>query len=160
MKLKFFPLLGLFVLVLSGCKTNNVSTNSSINNSSSHNSTIISSSNESSNIKLVDFNKNIKTNNVINPGMGFYRTRYITLKRVTDTLDYDFESNGFYHVRIDISDFSKTNNGIDDYDITESALNALDNYFINAEANKCSLIIRFAYDGYKGLADKEPSISK
>lgn len=112
------------------------------------------------NDELVDFKKDIKTTEVINPGMGFYRTRYLTLKRESEKPDYDFEYYGFYHVRIDISDFSKAYNGIDDYDITESAINVLTDYFANAKANKCSLIIRFAYDGYAGDANKEPSISK
>ncbi|MBR3617993.1 MAG: DUF4874 domain-containing protein, partial [Acholeplasmatales bacterium] len=110
-------------------------------------------------LELVGFNKNIKTDAIVNPGMGFYRTKYLTLKRETEKPEYDFSYNGFYHVRIDISDFSKANNGEDDYNITESAINVLDDYFTNAEINKASLIIRFAYDGFEGNPDKEPSIS-
>ena len=57
-------------------------------------------------LELVGFNTNIKTDEIINPGMGFYRTKYLTLKRETEKPEYDFSYNGFYHVRIDLSDFS------------------------------------------------------
>ena len=80
--------------------------------------------------ELVDFNKDIKTKEVINPGMGFYRTRYLTLKREsTIPTEYDFERDSFYHVRLDISDFSKANNDVADYDISDSAIELLKHYF-------------------------------
>ncbi|MCR4897821.1 MAG: DUF4874 domain-containing protein [Acholeplasmatales bacterium] len=142
----------IFALCLIGCNKNK-DINSDKNIESITETNIIDN-------ELVGFENNIKTTEVINPGMGFYRTRYLTLKRESEKPDYEFYNNGFYHVRIDLSDFSKANNGDSDSDITESAINVLDDYFANAKANKCSLIIRFAYDGFNGDADKEPSISK
>ena len=111
--------------------------------------------------ELVDFNKDVKTKEVINPGMGFYRTRYLTLKREsTIPTEYDFERDSFYHVRIDISDFSKANNDVADYDISDSAIELLKHYFKEATYKDCTMIIRFAYDGYEGKANKEPEVAK
>lgn len=163
MKLRLIPLYLLLGLSLVSCGVKEESSSVATSNKAEASSrNIISEASSSTDLgyTLNGFNKNIKTDAVINPGMGFYRTRYLTLKRETGTPENDFSLNGFYHVRIDISDFSKANNGDSDYDITESALKALDNYFIMAEANKCSLIIRFAYDGYQGKANMEPTISK
>ncbi|MCR5113111.1 MAG: DUF4874 domain-containing protein, partial [Acholeplasmatales bacterium] len=163
MKLKLLPIYLILGLGLASCgaKAQESSSNIESKSSTERTSSIIESSSSTDlGYTLNGFNKNIKTDAVINPGMGFYRTRYLTLKRETETPEYNFSYNGFYHVRIDLSDFTKANNGVSDYDITDSALNALDNYFMNAKANKCSLIIRFAYDGYSGKANMEPSISK
>ena len=153
MRKKYLIPLCLLSLCLFGCnKPNDVKTTTSKEET-------IEVSTSAEKLELVGFNKNIKTDEIINPGMGFYRTKYLTLKRETEKPEYDFSYNGFYHVRIDLSDFSKANNGKDDYNITESAINVLDNYFTNAEISKASLIIRFAYDGFGGNPDKEPSIS-
>ena len=153
MRKKYLIPLCLLSLCLFGCnKPNDVKTTTSKEET-------IEVSTSAEKLELVGFNKNIKTDEIINPGMGFYRTKYLTLKRETEKPEYDFSYNGFYHVRIDLSDFSKANNGKDDYNITESAINVLDYYFTNAEISKASLIIRFAYDGFGGNPDKEPSIS-
>ena len=153
MRKKYLIPLCLLSLCLFGCnKPNDVKTTTSKEET-------IEVSTSAEKLELVGFNKNIKTDEIINPGMGFYRTKYLTLKRETEKPEYDFSYNGFYHVRIDLSDFSKANNGEDDYNITESAINVLDDYFTNAEISKASLIIRFAYDGFGGNPDKEPSIS-
>lgn len=153
MRKKYLIPLCLLSLCLFGCnKPNDIKTTTSKEET-------VDVSTSAEKLELVGFNKNIKTDEIINPGMGFYRTKYLTLKRETEKPEYDFSYNGFYHVRIDISDFSKANNGEDDYNITESAINVLDDYFTNAEINKASLIIRFAYDGFEGNPDKEPSVS-
>ena len=153
MRKKYLIPLCLLSLCLFGCnKQNDVKTTTSKEET-------VEVSTSAEKLELVGFNKNIKTDEIVNPGMGFYRTKYLTLKRETEKPEYDFSYNGFYHVRIDISDFSKANNGEDDYNITESAINVLDDYFTNAEISKASLIIRFAYDGFGGTPDKEPSVS-
>ncbi len=160
MKLKGLLIMGVFVLAIVSCSSANSNTTSVSTNTSSP----ITTTNDNittdkiSKYELVGFENDIKTDSVINPGMGFYRTRYISLKRDMEKLDYDFSYNGFYHVRIDLSDFSAASNNDKDYDITTSALNALDEYFTNAKINSTSLIIRFAYDKFDGKADLEPSL--
>jgi len=173
MNIKKILLIATFILMLSGCKISNASTNTNISTTTTVNSTTsgvntttaktttdtsITTTQDAKEVKIESFNKDIKTTEVINPGMGFYRTRYVTLKRECEEQNYDFEDNGFYHVRIDLSDFSKKTNNDSDYDITNSALNELDHYFFFAIGHKCSLILRFAYDGFKGKADMEPSV--
>ena len=109
MRKKYLIPLCLLSLCLFGCdKSNDVKTPTS-----KEETVEVSTSTEK--LELVGFNKNIKTDEIINPGMGFYRTKYLTLKRETEKPEYDFSYNGFYHVRIDLSDFSKANNGEDDY---------------------------------------------
>ena len=119
--------------------------------------------NEISNItvdyELSGFNNEIKTTEVKNPGMGFYNTKYIELKRDSEIPEnHDFMYRGFYHLRIDLSDFSNVTNGIDDYDISDDALELLNYYFTQAKVNQCSLIIRFAYDKFHGNANMEPQL--
>ena len=155
MRKKYLIPLFLLSLCLIGCnKANDIKTTTSKEET-------VDVSTSAEKLELVGFNKDIKTDEVINPGMGFYRTKYITLIRETTEIEHDFTIyGGFFHVRIDLSDFSKANNGIDDYDIPDTTLSALDNYFTNAKINNASLVIRFAYDGFEGIPDKEPSISK
>ena len=155
MRKKYLIPLFLLSLCLIGCnKANDIKTTTSKEET-------VDVSTSAEKLELVGFNKDIKTDEVINPGMGFYRTKYITLTRETTEIEHDFTIyGGFFHVRIDLSDFSKANNGVDDYDIPDTTLSALDNYFTNAKINNASLVIRFAYDGFEGIPDKEPSISK
>ena len=116
-------------------------------------------SNVSNGYELYGFNKEIKTNEVKNPGMGFYNTKYIELKRDSKKPEnHGFLYRRFYHLRVDLSDFSKVTNGIDDYDISTEALELLEYYFMQAKANQCSLVIRFAYDKFEGKANKEAQL--
>ena len=151
MKIIRIVALSLLMLGLSGCalSDSNTTTNDTITTSISL---------KENKLELKDFNWNIKTTEVKNPGMGFYSTRYLSLKRNTEISNYNFSLNGFYHVRIDLSDFSSKTNNESDYEITESALNALDSYFNYAEFYGCSLIIRFSYDKFNGESNKEPAL--
>ena len=110
------------------------------------------------NVYINNFSSDIKTTGVVNPCMGFYRTRYLNLKRSGVEVYDDFEENGFYHLRVDISDFSSATNNEADYEITDDALQKLETYLYYANNKRCSIIIRFAYDEYKGKENMEPSI--
>ncbi len=148
------PIILLSICIM-GCSSNN------------DNSTIISSSNVVSkhnvnDYELIGYESSIKENEVINPGMGFYKTKYLSLKREMGKIDHDFkvfDTCHFFHIRIDLSDFVGISNGDKDYDITDSAKEALDYYFTHAKINNCNLIIRFAYDKFEGNSNMEPSIS-
>ena len=152
MRSKMILLLSSLLLLLVGCSVSNNTTTSSKNNTS----TTISKND--SKIELLDFSSDIKKEEVINPGMGLYSTRYLSLKRESNMSSNNFSLNGFYHVRIDLSDFTLASNNVSDYEITKDALDTLDNYFSNAKLNKCSLIIRFAYDKFAGKSNMEPSL--
>ena len=110
------------------------------------------------NVYINNFSSDIKTTGVVNPCMGFYRTRYLNLIRSGVEVYDDFEENGFYHLRVDISDFSSATNNEADYEITDDALQKLETYLYYANNKRCSIIIRFAYDEYKGKENMEPSI--
>ena len=106
MNFKKISLIAAFILMLSGCKISNVSTNTNIVTTTTVNTTTtgvntttetsITTTTDAKEVKLESFNKDIKTTEVINPGMGFYRTRYVTLKRESEEQSYDFEDNGFF----------------------------------------------------------------
>lgn len=92
-----------------------------------------------------------------NPERGFYEPIGYSLK-VADNEVKDLKYN-LVHLRVDLSAFTKANNGIEDLELTEDALNALDKTLKNIKKNKGSVIIRFAYDGFNGTKDLEPELN-
>lgn len=92
-----------------------------------------------------------------NPERGFYEPIGYSLK-VADNEVKDLKYN-LVHLRVDLSAFTKANNGGEDLELTEDALNALDKTLKNIKKNKGSVIIRFAYDGFNGTKDLEPELN-
>ncbi len=92
-----------------------------------------------------------------NPERGFYEPIGYSLK-VADNEVKDLNYN-LVHLRVDLSAFTASNNGIEDLQLTEDALNALDKTLKNIKKNNGSVIIRFAYDGFNGTKDLEPELN-
>ena len=99
------------------------------------------------------------TDEVDNPGRGFYSPKYITYYEEGNKPQTC--SSGLIHLRLDISNFAAAynSNGVD-IDLTQDMLNALDTTLANLENNHCSAIVRFAYDPGFGGKDTihEPAI--
>lgn len=109
-------------------------------------------------IQEIDYSES--TNYILNPDQGFYRTSSINLgpNAIKSVLAYD-EDFQLYHLRIDISGYSKIVNKKQDLDLTREALDELDKdlkFYLDRGKN---VIVRFSYDqGFSGNANFEPSI--
>ena len=94
---------------------------------------------------------------VNNPYIGFYRPIYLTLKREGNSASS--RNNNLVHIRGELSDFSKSYNGISDQELTQDALNAFEDTLKNLRKNHQTAIVRFAYHpNYEGDKTYEPSI--
>lgn len=102
----------------------------------------------------IDYNESLESFD--NPERGFYEPIGYALK-VSDNEIKDLNYN-LIHLRVDLSAFSKATNGIEDLELTEDSLNALDKTLKNIKKNNGSVIIRFAYDGFNGIKDLEPNL--
>ncbi len=96
-----------------------------------------------------------------NPDQGFYRPIYV--KATEDGLTYNKNivnaETQLYHLRVDISAFSKAVNGAADKPLTRPALDGLDELLSFLRGKDKNAVIRFAYDpGFGGSKDKEPSL--
>lgn len=102
------------------------------------------------------------TEKINNPDQGFYRPIY--LKVTEDGATYNKNivttSTRLYHLRIDISAFSKAVNGKKDKQLNKAALNGLEELFSYLKENDKNAVVRFAYDpSYEGSKDKEPALN-
>lgn len=96
-----------------------------------------------------------------NPDQGFYRPLYV--KVTEDGAQYNKtvvnSSARLYHLRIDISAFSKAVNGKSDKLLSLKAINGLKDTLDFLKLNDKNAIVRFAYDpSYGGKADCEPAL--
>ena len=105
---------------------------------------------------MENINYTENTENIKNPERGFYSTAF--LKMMPEGSKATSSGANLVHLRVDIGNFSKAVNGIADMEFTEDALNALDETFANIRKKGGSVIIRFAYDGFNGKANLEPSL--
>ena len=107
------------------------------------------------------YSDDFKESNVfkINPDQGFYNPTIVTI--TTSSIKYDLHiPEQVYHLRGDISRFSKANNGYDDWELTETALTKLEELLNKIKSENKNLVIRFSYDsGYKGNSNKEASMT-
>lgn len=95
-----------------------------------------------------------------NPDQGFYEPLYVTMtpKGVVYDTDTSIDEFQLYHLRIDISAFSKKVNGKEDIPFTDVALKQLDALLSTLNKKEKNAIIRFAYAPEFGDAkDMEPS---
>ena len=68
-------------------------------------------------------------------------------------------SERVYHLRFDISEYSKQVNGEEDKEMTNFALSRIDECLEDIKYRNKSIVIRFSYDpGYNGNKNKEPSL--
>ncbi len=91
-----------------------------------------------------------------NPERGFYSTGFIGMKE-TDSYA-NIPGSKLVHLRADIGSFTKANNGVADKEINKEALDYLDSTLKKIKSNGSSVIIRFAYDGFNGKGNVEPSL--
>lgn len=97
------------------------------------------------------------TDRILNPDIGFYRTLGIKLTDDGGTSSGIYNDYQLHHLRVNIAPFSKANNGKADMELTNAALEKLDSVLAELHNREKSVIVRFAYDGFNGDADKEPS---
>ena len=96
-----------------------------------------------------------------NPDQGFYRPIYV--RATEEGMSYNRnivnDATQLYHLRIDISAFSKAVNGSNDKPLTQAALNGLNDLLSFLKEKDKNAIVRFAYDpSYGGAKDKEPAL--
>lgn len=102
------------------------------------------------------------TKRINNPDQGFYRPIYVN---VTESgVSYNkyivTDATQLYHLRIDISAFSKAVNGNADKELTAAALDGLKELLSFLKEMDKNAIVRFAYDpNYGGKKDQEPSLA-
>lgn len=93
-----------------------------------------------------------------NPDRGFYSTMPI-LCTPTATPVKNPKGN-LIHLRIGVGAFSKAENNVADVDFTKDMLDSLNATLGNIRKNGGTAIIRFAYDNFQGISDREPSIEQ
>ena len=112
---------------------------------------------ESLSYSSTDFTQS--TEDIRNPDQGFYKPLLVTLGPEKCEVA-EANPDQMYHIRCDISQFSKAVNKIQDLEITESALNCLDDLLLKIKSENKNSVIRFAYDPqYAGNVNKEPSMA-
>ena len=96
---------------------------------------------------------------IVNPGQGFYKAMFVYMK--PDSFEPKKEkTEQVYHLRCDISAFSKAVNGKEDKELTDTVLDGLNDFLKDIRKENKNAVIRFAYDPhYDGHRDKEPSMS-
>ena len=102
----------------------------------------------------IDYTETIE--DIKNPERGFYSTAFLNMLP-TGTKPTNSRAN-LVHLRVNIGEFSKAVNGTGDLELTEDALNALNETLQNIKNNGGSVIIRFAYDHFNGIKNVEPSL--
>ena len=114
-----------------------------------------------SNSEIFFYSNDFKESNLykINPDQGFYIPIYVTINP-SDIKVNLMKTEQIYHLRCDISQFSKENNGNTDLELTQTALNNIEELLTQIKHENKNAVIRFSYDpGYDGNLDKEPSIN-
>lgn len=100
------------------------------------------------------------TEKIDNPDQGFYRPIFVKADDTGATYNKNIinQSTRLYHLRIDISAYSKAVNGVADKQLTDAALNGLDGLLSSLREKDKNAIVRFAYDPYyNGKKDQEPA---
>ncbi len=98
---------------------------------------------------------------ISNPDQGFYHPIYVTAEEngVSYAKWIVNDSTQLYHLRIDISAFSKAVNGDVDKLLTNEVLSGIEELLGYLKQQNKSAIIRFAYDpGFSGKANKEAGL--
>ena len=94
-----------------------------------------------------------------NPDQGFYRPIYVKVTEAGANYDKNIitASTQLYHLRVDVSEFSKAVNGSADKLLTEAALSQFEGLLQLLNEREKSAIVRFCYaPGFGDAKDKEP----
>ena len=96
---------------------------------------------------------------IVNPGQGFYKAVIVYFD--SSSLQYSLDkADQVYHLRCELSLYSKAVNHVSDKEISSGALNGLDKLLSKIKSENKNAIIRFAYDkGLIGNTNHEPSMS-
>ena len=117
---------------------------------------IVATSNSNTSFSRDDFKESITYKN--NPDQGFYRQMVVQINPSNITHG-SAKPERIYHLRCDISQFSKVVNGDNDMELTQIALDKLDELLSKIKSENKNAVIRFSYDPkYKGNKNQEPSI--
>ena len=93
-----------------------------------------------------------------NPDQGLHRPVIVTITPTSLQNQTNYPEQ-LYHLRCDLSQFSKKVNGDKDLEITQTALDKLDKYLGKIKSENKNAVIRFAYDpNYAGGVNLEPSL--
>lgn len=107
---------------------------------------------------LLDKNDYVQSiDTILNPDCGFYRPMVIKLTTTGGTCSHINNDVSVQHLRVNIGAFSKAVNNESDIEFTDETLAYFDGIMENLLKNNKSAIVRFAYDGFNGIADLEPS---
>lgn len=104
-----------------------------------------------------DFTESVET--ILNPDCGFYRPIGFSLTENGGNKS-SIGVNGdvsLQHLRINLGQFSREVNGQEDKVLSQQALDYLDGVLDTLYKNNKNAIVRFAYDNFDGVEDKEPS---
>lgn len=102
------------------------------------------------------------TEKINNPDQGFYRPIYVRVNEsgVTYNKNIVNASTQLYHLRVDISVFSKAVNGDSDKALSQTSLDGLNGLLSYLKEKDKNAVVRFAYDpSYGGKKDQEPALS-
>jgi len=106
-------------------------------------------------VDSIDYTESLES--LRNPERGFYNPIGYNLK--VDNNQPLNPSSNLVHLRLGIGAFSSKNNGKEDLELSEDALNALLQTIKNSKDNNGSIILRLAYDNFNGESNKEPSFN-
>ena len=112
-----------------------------------------------SHVQQLNYTESIESIN--NPDQGFYRPIYVkvTESGVSYNKNVVTEATQLYHLRIDISAFSKAVNGENDKPLTQNSLDGLEELLSYIKGRDKNAVVRFAYDpSYGGGINKEPDL--
>lgn len=99
---------------------------------------------------------------IVNPDQGFYRPIYVKVSQsgVSFNKNIITDKMQLYHLRIDISEFSKAVNKQNDILLTQSALDGIEELLTILKQNNKNAIVRFAYaPSFGDKADREPAMA-
>lgn len=108
-----------------------------------------------------DLNYSEVVSTIHNPDQGFYQHLPITVSQTGVSWDSDYvtDDSQLYHLRIDISAFSKANNSVEDLPLTENAITGIEEVLTFLKTKNKNAILRFCYSpNFGGDVDKEPSM--
>ena len=95
-----------------------------------------------------------------NPDEGFYYPVVVEVTPNGISYDKTIPEEQIYHLRCDMSQFSKVVNGDRDKELTQTALDQIDALLARIKSQNKNVVIRFCYDQeYNGHLDQECSMS-
>lgn len=106
--------------------------------------------------KKMDLNYEESKRIILNPERGLYRTSYTNCSREKCSDARVPARREIVHLRIGLGDFTEANNKEKDFDFTDSMLSSFENILKKFRENDNGVILRFAYDDFDGLENKEP----